>query len=92
MKKVLLSILILVSILTSASAATISGDSPWGKFNIEVKDGVPPSELILPGATTMSGSFPVTYDDGRTRFTFPLYFDDSTTLDDIVNALIGLFW
>ncbi len=84
--------LLFIGLYTSVNAAKLTGTSPFGEINIEVNDGTPPHQLIMPGATTMSGSFPVTYDDGRTRVTFPVYFDDSTTFEDILNALIDLFF
>lgn len=84
--------LLFIGLYTSVNAATITGQSPYGNINIQVNDGIPPKQVILPGATTMSSSFPVTYDDGKIHVTFPVYYDDGTTFEDILRALIDLFF
>ncbi len=92
MKKFLMTAFLFIGLSTAVDAAKLTANSPFGPISIEVNDGVPPREVFMPGATPMSGSFPVHYDDGRIQTTFPLYFDGGTTMQDIIDFLVAWFF
>lgn len=92
MKKFLMTAFLFIGLCTTVDAAKLTANSPFGPISIEVNDGVPPRDVFMPGATPMSGSFPVYYDDGIVQTSFTLYFSDGVTMDDIINFLIAVFF
>ncbi len=86
-------VLFMIGLFISVNAATLKADSPFGPINLQVQDGIkPPPAVVMPGATPMSGSFPVYYDDGNIRAEFRLYYSDGVTMQDIIDFLVWFFF